>query len=156
MFERLFPKTIDNQFRGHRAALWLFYPITLITIVRSLIHMFRSDGGAQSIATIPLDSFTSAGAAAVVAIFAQWGLSQLLVGGLFALVLLRYRAMIPLMYVLILLEYIGRLGVGAMKPIVTMDTAPGGPGNIVMVVIAIIGIVLSLRLPHRFGPRVIG
>ena len=156
MFERLFPRTIDNHFPGHSVALWLFYPITLITIARSLIHIFSSDGGAQSIATIPLDSFTSAGAASVVAIFAQWGLSQLLVGGLFALVLLRYRAMIPLMYLLILLEYAGRLGVGAMKPIVTMDTAPGGPGSIVMVVIAIIGIVLSLRLPHRFGPRVIG
>lgn len=99
MLERLLPKTIDNRFRGHRVALWMFYPITLITIVRSLIHVFRSDGGAQSIATIPLDSFTEAGAAAV----------------------------------------------GAMKPIVTIDTAPGGPGSIVVVVMAITCIVLCLR-----------
>lgn len=145
MLERLLPKTIDNRFRGHRVALWMFYPITLITIVRSLIHVFRSDGGAQSIATIPLDGFTEAGAAAVVAVFAQWGLSQLLMGGLYALVLFRYRAMIPLMYVLILIEYAGRLAVGAMKPIVTIDTAPGGPGSIVVVVMAITGIVLCLR-----------
>ena len=148
MLERLLPKTIDNRFRGHRVALWMFYPITLITIVRSLIHVFRSDGGAQSIATIPLDGFTEAGAAAVVAVFAvfaQWGLSQLLMGGLYALVSFRYRAMIPLMYVLILIEYAGRLAVGAMKPIVTIDTAPGGPGSIVVVVMAITCIVLCLR-----------
>jgi hypothetical protein len=145
MFERLFPKTINNHFPGHRFALWLFYPITLITIVRSLIHIFRADGGAQSIATIPLDSFTAAGSATLVAIFAQWGLSQLLMGGLYALVLFRYRAMIPLMYLLILIEYAGRMGIGATKPIVTIGTAPGGPGSIVMVGIVIICLFLSLR-----------
>ena len=145
MLERLLPRTIDNHFRGHRVALWMFYPITLMTIVRSLIHVFRSDGGAQSIATIPLDSFTEVGAATVVAIFAQWGLSQLLMGGLYALVLVRYRSLIPLMYVLILIEYAGRMAVGAMKPIVTLETPPGGPGSIVLVVIAITCIVLCLR-----------
>jgi hypothetical protein len=145
MFERLFPKTIDNHFSGHRFALWLFYPITLITIVRSLIHIFRSDGGAQSIATIPLDSFTAAGSATLIAIFALWGLSQLLMGGLYALVLFRYRAMIPLMYLLILIEYAGRMGIGLTKPIATIGTAPGGPGSIVMVGIAIVCLFLSLR-----------
>jgi hypothetical protein len=145
MLERLLPKTIDNRFRGHRVALWMFYPITLMTIVRSLIHVFRSDGGAQSIATIPLDSFTEAGVATIVAIFAQWGLSQLLMGGLYALVLARYRALIPLMYVLILIEYAGRVVVGAMKPIVTLGTPPGGPGSIVLVAIAITCVVLCLR-----------
>ena len=145
MFERLFPKIIDNHFSGHRFALWLFYPITLITVVRSLIHIFRSDGGAQSIATIPLDSFTAAGSTSLIAIFAQWGLSQLLMGGLFALVLFRYRSMIPLMYLLILIEYAGRIGIGAMKPIVTIGTPPGRPGSTVMVGIAIICLFLSMR-----------
>ena len=145
MFERLFPKTIDNHFSGRRFALWLFYPITLITIVRSLIHIFRSDGGAQSIATIPLDSFTAAGSTTLIAIFAQWGLSQLLMGGLYALVLFRYRSMIPMMYLLILIEYAGRMGVGTMKPVVSLGPAPGGPGSIVMVGIAIVCLFLSLR-----------
>jgi hypothetical protein len=145
MFERLFPKTIDNHFPGHKIALWLLYPITLMTIARSLIHMFRSDGGAQSIATIPLDSFTAAGSTSLIAIFAQWGLSQLLMGGLFALVLFRYRSMIPLMYLLILIEYAGRIGIGAMKPIVTIGTPPGGPGSTVMVGIAMICLFLSMR-----------
>ncbi len=71
MLERLFPAQIDNQFRGHKFALWFFYPITLLTIVRRLIHVFRFDGGAQSIATIPLDTFTAAGSATVIAMFAQ-------------------------------------------------------------------------------------
>ena len=145
MLERILPARFDNHYRGHRLALWLFYLITAMTVGRSLIHMFRSDGGAQSIATIPLDSFGPGGAATVISIFALWGLSQLLIGLLFALVAFRYRAMIPLMYVLILVEYAGRLGVGLAKPVVTIGTPPGAPGSFVMIALGAIGLVLSLR-----------
>jgi len=138
MLDRILP-------RGHRLALWLFYPITLMTVGRSLVHIFRSDGGAQSIATIPLDSFVSGGADTVISVFALWGLSQLLIGLLFVLVLIRYRAMLPLMYVLILAEYLGRIGIGLTKPIVTVGTPPGGPGGLVLIVLAMLGLILSLR-----------
>ena len=149
MFQRLLPETVDNRFRGHRVALWLFYPITLVMIVRSCIHMFRGDGGAQSIATIPLDSLTSAGMASVIAVFAQWGLSQLLLALLFAVVLLRYRALISLMYLVIVVENIGRIAMGSMKPFVTLETAPGGPGSFVFIALALVGLVLSLRWPQE-------
>lgn len=153
MLDRLFPSQIDNHFRGHRYALWLFYPITLVTIMRSLIHIFQNDGGAQSIATIPLNTFTEAGAATVVAIFAQWGLSQLLMGGLYAVVLARYRSMIPLMYLLVLMEYTGRLIIGAMKPVVTLATPPGASGSLVVIVIAVTCLILSLRGIAHSAPR---
>ncbi len=42
--------------------------------------MFAPDGGAQSIATIPLDSYTANGADTVILIFSYWGLSQLIIG----------------------------------------------------------------------------
>ena len=145
MLDRILPKRIDNDYRGHRFALWAFYPITLMTVGRSLIHIFRSDGGAQSIATIPLDTFVAGGAETVISVFALWGLSQLLIGLLFVLVSFRYRAMIPLMYVLILAEYLGRIAIGLTKPIVTVGTPPGGPGNLVMIALGVIGLVLSLR-----------
>lgn len=145
MLDRILPERIDNHYRGHRLALWLFYPITLMTVGRSLVHIFRSDGGAQSIATIPLDSFVSGGADTVISVFALWGLSQLLIGLLFVLVLVRYRAMIPLMYVLILAEYLGRIAIGLTKPIVTVGTPPGGPGGLVLIVLAMLGLILSLR-----------
>jgi hypothetical protein len=145
VLDRILPASIDNQYRGHRLALWAFYPITLVTVGRSLIHVFRSDGGAQSIATIPLDTFGSGGAETVVSLFALWGLSQLLIGLLFVLVLLRYRSMLPLMYVLILAEYLGRIAIGFSKPIVTVETPPGGPGGFVMIALGVAGLVLSLR-----------
>jgi hypothetical protein len=145
MLERLLPRVVDNQYRGHVVALWLFYPITLMTLARSAIHVFRSDGGAQSIATIPLDTFVSGGAQTVVSIFALWGLSQLLIGLIYVLVLVRYRTLIPLMYVLIVAEYVGRFAIGLMKPIVTVETPPGAPGTLLLMALGVIGLVLSLH-----------
>ena len=159
MLERLFPSPVDNRVRGHKLALWLFYPITLVSLVRSCIHIFRSDGGAQSIATIPLDTFTSEGAASLIAIFAQRGLSQLLLAVLFVVVLFRYRALLSLMYLLLLVEYAGRISIGAMKPVVTLEVPPGGPGSILLIVLGVLLLtgkftVLAAWL-NRFAPAFI-
>ena len=57
ILEILFPKSIDNQYRGNAITKWLFVAMTILTVGRSLAHMFLPDGGAQSIATIPLEAF---------------------------------------------------------------------------------------------------
>ena len=145
MLKLIFPAKFDNQLRGHRLALWIFYACTIVTVGRSLAHIFLADGGAQSIATIPLDTFTTGGAATVIAVFALWGLSQLLLAFIFALVACRYRSMIPLMYVLILIEYAGRIVIGLNKPLATLETPPGAIGNILFIVLAICGLALSMR-----------
>ena len=107
--------------------------------------MFAPDGGAQSIATIPLDNFTSGGAAVVVLTFSLWGLSQFLIGIIYLVVLWRYQALIPFMYLLILIEYTMRIVFGFLKPIETAGTAPGAIGNFIIVPIAVIMLFLSLK-----------
>ena len=82
----ILPEIIDNTYRGRKIALWFFYLITIITIVRSLIHTFSADGGAQSIATIPLDTYSNEAARTVILIFSFWGLSQLIMGIFYTLV----------------------------------------------------------------------
>lgn len=111
--------------------------------------MFSSDGGAQSIATIPLDSFTANSADAVILIFALWGLSQLLIGIVYGIVLWRYQALIPLMYLLMIFEYGMRIVLGEIKPIETTGTAPGAIGDYIIIPLAIIMLVLSLRNSDR-------
>ena len=145
MMERLFPRMVDNDYRGHPFALWVLVPVTLLTLVRSLVHMFRVDGGAQSIATIPLDRYSDPAAAAVILIFALWGLSQLLLGLLYVVVLVRYRALIPLMYLTLILEYCGRLALGAWKPMETLERPPGARFTLIMIVLSLVMFVLSLR-----------
>jgi hypothetical protein len=145
MLNRIFPERIDNHYRGHKFAIWVFVLITLLTVSRSLTHIFRSDGGAQSLSRIPLDTFANGGAETVVWAFAYIGLSQLLLGLLFVVVLLRYRAMIPLMYLVYLAEYFGAKGIYLMKPYVKTGSSSVGPVFLVLVFVAIIGFVLSLR-----------
>ena len=142
---KVLPKEINNTYQGRKIALYLFYFFTIMTVVRSLIHVFAPDGGAQTIATIPLDSFSNEGASAVILIFSLWGLSQLIMGMFYVIVGLRYKSLIPLMYLFILFEYVMRLILGVLKPIETTGTAPGAIINFIFPPLVIILFLLSLN-----------
>ena len=86
VLEKILPSQVDNAYSGHRLSLVFFYFITLLTICRSCVHIFAGDGGAQSIATIPLDAFTQGGAEGVIFLFAQWGIAQLMIGLIYLIV----------------------------------------------------------------------
>jgi hypothetical protein len=141
----IFPKHIDNTYTGHPIALYAFYLITAITIIRSLIHIIAPDGGAQSIATIPLDTYSIESANTVIFMFGLWGISQLLLGILFLIIAIRYRALIPLMYIFIFTEYSLRLILGFFKPITLTGVAPGGIGNYVFIILSILLFILSMK-----------
>ena len=141
---RLFPAQFDNVFRGKKISLWVFYALTLVTLWRSQHHLFSPDGGAQSIATIPLDSYSEGAAATVIANFAQWGLVQLLLALLMLLAAVRYKSMVPLMWLVVLAEWVGRGLIGQFKPIETIATAPGQIGNLVVPIVALVMLVLAL------------
>ena len=143
----IFPKQITNIYIGHPISLYVFYLITGITIVRSLIHIFALDGGAQSIATIPLDTYSIESANTIVFMFGLWGISQLLLGILFLIIAIRYKALIPLMYLFIFTEYSLRLLLGLIKPITLADIAPGGIGNYLFIILSIVLFFLSIQKP---------
>ena len=139
------PTEINNNYEGKKIALYLFYLFTIVTVVRSLIHMFAPDGGAQTIATIPLETFTNEGASTVILIFSLWGLSQLIMGLFYVLVCWKYKSLIPLMYLFIFIEYLMRLILGILKPIETSGTAPGAIANFILPPLVIVLFLLSLN-----------
>lgn len=149
IFTRLFPAQFDNVFPGQKVALWAFYLITAVTLWRSQHHMLAPDGGAQSIATIPLDSYSDGATATIIAIFAQWGLIQLLLGMLMLLAAFRYKSMVPLMWLSLFMEWIGRGLIGQFKPIETLATAPGQIGNLFIPILALVMLILSLIPPKK-------
>ncbi len=148
LLNRVFPKELNNHFYGHKLSLYVFYVLTAITLWRSLHHLLAPDGGAQSIATIPLDTFSQTGAQAVVGAFGLWGLSQLVVGLLYLVGAIRYRSMIPLLYLLMFLEYFVRAVYFPLsKQIPTAGTAPGAISNLPMIVLSLGMFVLSVKKP---------
>ena len=150
---QILPDVIDNHYRGLKISQYAFFVIMAVTLVRSLIHVFAPDGGAQSIATIPLHTYTAEAASAVILMFSLWGLSQLLMGIVYLVVSLKYRSLIPAMYVLVIFEYAMRIVIGQMKPIITTGTAPGSIGSWIMVPVCIVLLALSL-MPKRGLSRI--
>jgi hypothetical protein len=145
MLDQLLPRRIDNSYRGHPLALWLFVAVVVLKTGIALGTIFNGRGAAQSADGIPLDRFGAGGAEAVVALFAMWGLSQLVFSVLGVLALARYRAMIPFLFVLLLLEHLGRRWILMVKPIARTGTPPGTYVNLVLLVVMIAGLALSLR-----------
>lgn len=145
MFTTLFPQTIDNHYRGPAVAKWVFVAMVTVTFGRSLAHIFLPDGGAQSIATISLDTFSATAATVIIGMFAQWGLTQLMFGLFYALVLWRYQSLIPLMWLFVFFEYSGRLLLSLYKPFETAGQAPGGIGNYILAPLALMMLALALR-----------
>jgi len=125
--------------------MYLFYLVTAFTVIRSIIHLVSPDGGAQSIATIPLHLYSKEASDTIIHMFAEWGLSQLLFGLFYIVVLIKYKNLIPLMYLFLVLEYSTRLLLSLYKPFELEGQAPGGIGNYVLVPLFIVMFVLSLR-----------
>lgn len=124
MLGRLFPKVIDNDYRGHPLALWLLVPLVLVKLVMGInvagLNPWTSNRQiAISADGFALDSYGAEAASVVMFMFASWGLMLLVLSLLGFVVLIRYRAMIPLMYVLLGIEQFGRKAIGLAQPIVS-------------------------------------
>jgi hypothetical protein len=141
----ILPKAITNKLKVNKIVLYTFSLITAITLVRSCIHIFAPDGGAQSIAGFPLDSYSTAASSMVILIFSLWGLSQLLMGILYLIVLLRYKSLIPLMYLLLFIEYTGRWLLGIYKPAISTHTVPGGVLDYIMIPLTLVILILCIN-----------
>lgn len=81
----------------------------------------------------------------MVALFAIWGLSRFVLSVLGVLALTRYRAMIPFMLVLLLVEHLARRWIPLVKPIARTGAPPGRYINLVLLVLMIVGLAVSLR-----------
>ena len=85
------------------------------------------------------------GAEAVIFIFAQWGIAQLMVGFIYLLVAWRYRRLIPLMYVFLFFEWSSRIALGFFKSIETAGVAPAAIAQLVLVLLIPVMFFLSTR-----------
>jgi hypothetical protein len=141
VFDLLLPEKIDNHLHGSQIPLYVFTIYAGISTVRSCIHLLAPDGGAGSIAGMDLNV---AGASGIVFAFALWGSAQLLLAFLQLLVVIRYRALVPLMYLLLAVEILLRMLVGATKPVTFAHTPPGAIGNYILLPLALLMLTWSL------------
>ena len=145
----LLPGEINNKYDGLHIAKYALYPLCLVSTIRSLIHIICFDGGAQSIATIPLDQFSESANSVIIMMFALWGASQLLMAIVSTIILIKYQKCIPFVYFIYGFECLLRLLIFQMKPIVVTNYAPGGKtGSCIMLLYCITFFALSL-IPNK-------
>ena len=141
---RVFTAILPDDARTYRGDCWVprfLVLFSLIVTARSVIHIARHDGGAATIAGVDIEV---EGGRNIVAIFAQWGLVQLLNAAIGWVVVTRYRGLIPLILLVSLLENIGRILIGRRKPLKVAKPPPGAYGSLVIVPVLLVAFWRSL------------
>lgn len=144
IWERLFPRKIDNSYAGSKIALWVFAFVIIIRAIQSVMIIVNGHSIAQSADGIPLESYPAAASQTIVAIFALSSLNRLIISMIGALVLIRYRRAVPLMFVVLGLAFLGAQLLTQFVPIVRVGTPPGIIMNRVLIGLTTVGLVLSL------------
>ena len=121
MRSRILPEN-PREYRGYGIVRLITLAFLLIVVVRSVIHLFTPDGGAESIAGI--DTSVSGGNN-IIALFHQWGAIQLLLVGLMLTLFFAYKGLTPLVVLFLALDAPMRALAGMMGKIESAHTPPG-------------------------------
>jgi len=146
MLSRIFPKQFDNDYRGLWLAVWLFVPLMLVKAIQGVNSFIMPRVTATGADGIPLDQYGAVASDAVVALFALLGMYVTIIPLLSLIALIRYRAMIPLLYLMLLLVQIGARILNTINPIARPDGPPiGFTISLIILVLTLIGFALSLQ-----------
>ena len=119
--KKVFSKN-PSRYEGFRIIRLIALLYMLVMVVRSCIHLFASDGGAQSIAGIDT---SVEGGNNIIAIFHQWGAIQLILAILLLVLFFGYPGLTPLILLTLTLDPILRFVAGQQMSLTTKGTPPG-------------------------------
>ena len=123
--KKVFPSELSS-YVGYRIVRITTALYLMVMIGRSSIHLFSSDGGANGIAGIDI---SVAGGDNIIAIFHQWGATQLTLALFQSLLFFRYPGMTPLVLLTLAVEPVMRFIAGQMKPLIADGPPPGESFN---------------------------
>ncbi len=120
-FKKLLPNN-PTSFEGFRAIRIVTAIYLLVMVVRSCIHLFAVDGGAQSIAGIDT---SVEGGNNIIAIFHQWGAIQLILAVLLLVLFFSYPGLTPMVLLTLVFDPVMRFIAGQMMSVTSTSTPPG-------------------------------
>ena len=148
MFGRLFPRKIDNYYPGYWPGAWIFGLVVLGRLAMGINGTFNTTFVAVSADGIPLATYPSAAAQTVVTLFALTSLMNLTLGVLGGIALIRYRAMLPLLFLLYLAQSIGTRIVLFVHPLLRTSSSTASAGSafvLALLTLTALGFVLSFK-----------
>ena len=151
LIDKLFPKRANNDYQGNNIALYVFYLLIAMYTFRGFMHFLADDGGINSIASIIIFPFAEGAPNPnnVIYLFASlWGSAQLITLTIFYVCMWRYRNLLPLLWLTVVVEIPMRMAAGTMHPLSAPyyeHVPPGAVSNLPLLAIASIMLVLSLQ-----------
>ena len=147
---KLFPSDLNNQYKGSKLVQYGLYPIFAIFIFRSLVHFLAENSGLVGIATIKefpiIDGLDPNN---IIYLFASlWGATQVSLTIILLILFIKYKNLIPLIYLICLLDQCFRLISGYLHPLSEdyyINTPPGVISNMPLLLYLIFMFYLSLR-----------
>ena len=149
MFGRLFPRQLDNAYRGHWLALVILALLLLLRLAQTgwglvdPVLVIRGPDG------ILFDTFNAPAQTAFTYVFRLLCFLNILVCLIGVLALVRYRAMVPLIYLVFLFLLAGQKVMGHLFPVPRAPEAFGGMMILGMLTVTFLGLVLSLLRPRN-------
>ena len=145
----LFPSRLNNRYEGSKIALYGLYPIFAMYIFRSLVHFLAENSGLVGIATIKQFPITEGlNPNTIIYLFASlWGATQVSLMIILLILFIKYKNLIPLIYLICLLDQCFRLISGYLHPLgedYYINTPPGVISNIPVLLYLIFMFYLSL------------
>jgi hypothetical protein len=144
MDNRLFPGTIDNQYRGQKLALWFFWVVVIMRGLQGLSLIVGGPSIVRDADGIPLETFPIAASQSIVAVFVISGLSRLVLSLLCVLVFVRYRSAIALMFAVLALDQLGKELLLHFYPLFRVGNPIGPTVNLCLLFLTLCGLVLSI------------
>lgn len=119
LIDIVLPRRVTNEYRGGPVPFYGFCLLFATQIFSSTVHLLKADSGVNSIASIIVFPFEGpADPNNIIYMFsAIGGVSQMMFAVLYALVLWRYRSLIPLMLGFMLLETLLGIVVTTLHPL---------------------------------------
>ena len=144
------PSNLNNQYKGLKIVDYGLYPIFAIYIFRSLVHFLADNSGLVGIATIKeFPIFEGLDPNNIIYLFASlWGATQVSLTVILLILFIKYKNLIPLIYLICLMDQCFRLISGYLHPLgeqYYINTPPGVISNIPILIYLIVMFFLSLK-----------
>ena len=145
----LFPSGLNDQYEGSKIVVYGLYPIFAIYIFRSLVHFLAENSGLVGIATIKVFPISDGlNPNNIIYLFASLlGATQVSLTIVLLILFIKYKNLIPLIYLICLLDQCLRLISGYLHPLgedYYINTPPGVISNIPVLLYLILMFYLSL------------
>jgi len=133
-FNKVFP-TDPSVFEGSQFVRIIAALLLFVVVVRSCIHLFASDVGAQRIAGIDT---SVEGGKNIIAMFHQWGAIQLILGALLIVLFFRYPGFTPLIVLTLASDPVMRFVASRVLSVTSTRKPPGAALNAPAFVVAML------------------